>query len=255
MMIEKTPNQTDVIVVSSSASEMVESQLATINALKAKREQAAGELAEANEMIASAKMAAITDEAPRRLAAKAQARIEFIDKAVDALEAGYVMMPAIPGDVIVVRVADGRTRSVAGDNDSWYGARAAKSGVGQELCDDLPSGEGKYADVRPNTQIEHRQAKRYNSDKEDSELTTAITTTIRPWSDLPVAFMKPTVIERIKDAMDHLIFDEILISPGRRATADPLVIGVVKMRSKRGEYFRARRLHFLIAHFIDTRDI
>lgn len=254
-MIETKDN--DLVVVASDPQELVNSQHALIASVASKIDAARADVKEAEELIAAAKMAAIDDTAAKRLLKREQHRLMYLEKVKAALEAGYILMPNIPGDVMAIRV---QRKSPEQGPQYAVPANQLVRPV-SEVPDALPAGEGRY--VKPVPDAEVRQNWQSKPDRPLSDLT------IRGFDEdiaLPVEFLKPTVVKRTGEALELKVFDEIVLvhngqtgdSRGaiRTRKGDPLVIGrIFDVGAGRKVWQRRRVLSFLIAWFVDTKAI
>ena len=163
-------------------------------------------------------------------------RLLYYDKLKAAVEAGYLVVPNFPIDVIAVRV--NRERQPEKVRDSRWGGFAATPQL-------LAAGEGRYVDdhvrYRDETHTEvvdgkEKLVRRYVTDDYDAV-------------DFPVTLVKPAVLAATQRAMALRIFDQVgtVTNQGGR---DPLVVG--QLLDPRGN---GRRVTFFIAWWLDTASL
>jgi hypothetical protein len=187
-------------------------------------------------MKADADMARIDSTAATRLIAHGKKRVLYLGKVKEALEAGYVIVPNMPGDTIAIRVKRENPRQ-SHQLDKPY-----RPSVHRENPDLLPSGQGDYVKPLPTGEI-------HTNVLPDGKKTFDLL--IGDFDDeigLPVQFMKPTLVKRLGEALDLKIFDEIEVVNGH---VDPLIVGHVIERTSDTR----KRTSFLIAWFVNTADI
>lgn len=192
----------------------------------------------------------------RRQKLIAQKKVDFYQKIVAALEAGYVIVPDFPIDVFAVRTKrDYPVERYATSSSYWTDNvdRTQRSEV-------LPLGEGRYVDSVP---VVKRQKQITDGNKE----------VYRRWAaehrdiDFPIKLVKPAILEETSKALALKIFDEIGCNPGRqgwnpagsRRGGDPMVVGRIVYRRPGDSLSDARgnlkTISFLIAWWLDTRDL
>lgn len=163
-------------------------------------------------------------------------RITYYGKMKSALEAGYLLVPNMPIDVLAVRVD--RAKQPEEHHQGDWGVRA-KPQPG------LPAGVGRYVDdqvlVRDESYREEQGGKmvtvpHFVSDDYDEV-------------DFPVTAMKPIVLQAAARAMALKIFDQIGQVQNERS-GDPILVG--QLLDPRGD---RRRATFFIAWWVDTRTL
>lgn len=184
----------------------------------------------------------------KALQRRATDRVTYLVKCRDALRAGYVMMPDMPGDVVAVRT--NRT------SPTPMARRAVRSQ--QEIPKHPPDaglgpGIGRY--VSPlqsvaSTEEYEVERKRWDGSLYKEKARDYWAHGLRDPDGLNKVFVKPQVVDRLTGAMSTLIFDEIVcVRPAdtRRQSRDPIVLG----RVVNGRQVAA----FLIAWFVDPSEI
>lgn len=233
----------DVVVVASNPTELEAGQKHLIASVRAKEVQQQEEVRAAEETFAIAEAAGISVEPAKRMLARAKGRVLYLSKIAAALEAGYVMVPNFPGSTIAIRVTRDRPRARAGEstNRQW-------ANPNREQPDRSPAGEGRF--VSPKAEVD------VDTEKTDEGKTRYIVTPTELQEEiaLPGEFLKPMVVKRLEQAMADKIFDEIIVTPGRRERrrGDPMVLGRVLARRRDYPNDSPRMLTFLIAWFQDT---
>jgi len=162
-------------------------------------------------------------------------RITYYGKMKAALEAGYLLVPNMPVDVLAVRV--NRAKQPETTRDSLWGHFSATPQAG------LPAGTGRYVDET----LHHRDESYDVSDgKGGTNRKTLLVSDAYDDVDFPVKTMKPIVLEAAARAMALRIFDQIgqVQNSGGQ---DPILVG--QLLDPRGNQ---RRATFFIAWWVDT---
>ncbi len=238
-MIERTGN--DLVVIAANPQELVDAQNATIAEVQKKLIECTDDVAHGENLVNQCTEAGINGNSAKRLLARAKSRKLFLEKTISALEAGYVIMPNMPSRTIAVRVK----REKPSDKvvDSTYRA----PDVPDVQAEILPVGDGRYVSPQPFIERNH-----------DRDTVEGKTVTIHwAWATgfdeelgLPIEFMKPTVIQMAGKTFTRKIFDEVAIVENQMNTdVDPMVIGRIIDRKNN------KRITFLVAWFLDTKDI
>ncbi len=239
-MTQELTVQEQTTVVANSPDQLGALQAPLAGWARQKKDAAKAEYDELTQAVAEAKTHKWKTSTLTKAATAALARFTFYDKAVKALEAGYMLFPPVPNaDVIAVRVND-RQPPNAFERSKW----GTPSGTAL-MKTPLPAGEGEYADpvIR---WVLSRTIKDEKGETKDKE-----------WMALelgdpvfPLAMAKPSIIAATNEAMETGVFDEIRMFPfERRPKGDPCILGSI-LDGK-----TSRRLYFLISWRIDQRDI
>jgi hypothetical protein len=233
--------QSDVgLLIASDPHELLREQHRLIASVECKRTQALAEARDAEKMVDQMMTARMDWKPAARLQDRATDRVRFLTKVKSALEAGYVMMPDMPGEVLAIRTENPRL----GDR-RWWREGDIKPLPAKHT---LPIGEGRYVSPRPTEAVQTNQdptTKRW--------ITSRRATEIRDPDGLDRKFLKPAVVDRMTGAMARGIFDEIVCVgarpvPGRKVRdRDPIVLG----RVLSGKQAAA----FLIAWFVDPAEL
>lgn len=169
---------------------------------------------------------------------RATRRITYYKKMRAALEAGYLLVPNMPIDVLAVRVK--RATPPPHETDSRWRTNVARPQSG------LPAGEGRYVDDTTFTTSRTVPAKDYQGKEYQKALHSA---SDYDEVDFPIQMTKPIVLSAAARAMALKVFDQI----GRVRTSsgrDPILIG--QLLDPRGN---GRCASFFIAWWVDTKEL
>jgi hypothetical protein len=212
----------------------------------AKIEQAKAEAQDAKRMRDQMRTAGIGSGPAERLHKRATERVGFLVKVKAALEAGYLLMPDMPGEVLAVRTS----KDPAWPSKRFWGEYHGLTPT-EPANHRLPPGEGWYANPNPDTQF-----RTVNDPVSGKFLRDEIRATmLRDPSGIDHKFLKPAIIDKMTGAMTRHIFDEIVCVGAKptksptptRADPDPIVLG----RVVSGRQVAA----FLIAWFVDLSEL
>lgn len=169
---------------------------------------------------------------------KCEKRLSYYSKVKAALEAGYVIVPSFPCDIIAVRTDRERPLRM----ETRYRTRH------QQKSQDLPIGEGEYRPPIPLAKVSEytiteggKQVVKENhwADRWDD-------------FDFPTKAIKPQILDDSTRAMSMRIFDEIgFVHPNVGRHQDPMIIGQVVYR----DGYNERRVSFMVAWWLSTADI
>jgi len=160
---------------------------------------------------------------------KVQRRITFYDKMLAAVEAGYVIMPSLPMDVIAIRTRAQKPRDAT---DTYESTRF------EQMAQALPAGEGEYKNPIP-TKDNFDETYKANDGKEKKR-TVWFPVAFEDDLEMPVELCKPQLLDRTRAAMAAKLFDEIGVIRddhrwGRRG--DPMVVGTILDPTRNGRRF------------------
>lgn len=143
---------------------------------------------------------------------KARLRIAFYEKVYAALLAGYYIVP--PFDVQVFAIRTNRKPSKDRGERSWRSDQNAQN---------LPVGEGRYVDPRPN-RLHAETIQKENAS--GNKYSVAIYENAPLWcgTEMPMRALKPELIEATHKALSAKIFDSLGVAPEYRSS-DPLIVG------------------------------
>lgn len=173
----------------------------------------------------------------KRHAEKAAKKVIFYSKIKAALEAGYCIIPNFPVDIFAIRTTKNNPKR---KESAW--------GTHQQESNNPPIGEGKFVNATPVT-----RTKSINVQKSDGSVGTEVRRYAADFQDIDFPFVtaKPQILQAAAKAMADKIFDDIGVLP-RRPGGDPIIVG--RILDRRHPY-DVRPITFLIAWFVDTRDI
>jgi hypothetical protein len=151
----------------------------------------------------------------RRLNILARQRT-FYEKIVEALRAGYAIVPNFAMNVFAIRTNAARPRGKE-EQSTW--ARFIQPA---QL---LPAGEGRYVDPAPQVYSEERVVK----DGSGKDVTRTFQSPSEEFDEVafPIALAKPQLMTRVGEAMAHKLFDEIgvAVDSTSRGRGDPILLG------------------------------
>lgn len=247
----ETAPPTQMTVVAQNPQEMLVAQARLVEWAKGKLAEARQDHVELVQNYEIAVKSKWRSDTLKRHAAKALRKVDFYEKILGALEAGYVIVPNFPVDVFAIRTSKTwpERNEVAGNWATPDPQTAVPS----------PSGEGRYVDSHAHVHDELQVTKR------DPVTYKAIDTERHAWAeafrdvDFPFATAKPEILTATQRALALKLFDDVAVSPQRsghrtRPTVqgDPMVIGRVLFRERT---YVLRAVSFLISWHVDTRDL
>lgn len=178
---------------------------------------------------------------------KARVQHVYYAKMLQAVKAGYCIIPNFPIDVFAIRVTREKPSAHAVSTAHSWGD------PGRMVADEQPQilavGEGRY--VSP-----QQTMKRWNSApiKDDKG-----NVTIERWAkpinfgdiSFPLIAAQSVVMNATQQAMALQLFDAIGICPASRPKGDPMIIGQIMDSKARG----AKTASFIIAWHLDLRTL
>lgn len=227
-------------LVAFNRAQMQEAQTQLVEWAQRKRTQAEQDRDDASAAKTSALAAGFDTTGLNRMLRTATKRVEFFEKMQAAAAAGYAIIPDLPVDVFAVRT--NRQRPLPKTSKFAWDPH-------EQTSEAPPAGQGEYHDAlptvsqKPDEDVDHVKRLEYFYFATDWQAV-----------DFPMIVAKPQIIERVNSAMSRKFFDEIGVLPGRAAQkGDPVVVGIIKNPVARG--VRNNRVMFLIAWYVDTREI
>ena len=166
---------------------------------------------------------------------RAKARANYYDKALAAVEAGYLLIPPFPLKVFAVRSTRLNPDSTMAP---WSSAIPTPRPTPHAA-----KGEGRYV----STEVKYRTGEFDEGDK----------TVRRYWAtefmdvEFPFEAVKPELMERASEAMALGIFDEIGLV-GENPKRDPILAGSIVGGGPR---WRQRRMNFFLAWWLDKESL
>jgi hypothetical protein len=243
----EVPQPAPEVVVALSPDEMPAAQAHLMTWCKAQIAAIRTELTEIDEhaMIAANngwKLTSVNSAARR-----AKSRLRYYANVMAALEAGYLIVPNMPVELLAIRVKR--------HGPKWAARKGAESGWKVPSfdmpCELLPAGEGRYVDEGvPPTDISHQKR------LADGTFTTV--TKFMPSGeyvepDFPIRAVKPVVLKATQRAMAHKLFDEIgMVRQDAKARGkDPIMVG----RIRTGHGSSDRVATFFLAWWLNPADL
>ena len=226
-------------VVAMNQSEMQQAQGTLVSWFEHKGAALETELTDSLEKLEQARANGWRTDAWKHIATGLERRLAFYQKGLLALREGYTIIPSLDIDVFAIRTK--RNGPLKMEDGSQWRNRDQSSEAPQ-------IGEGRYVDATPIESSDFRDTGKVD------EKGNAIEKQFW-WADefaevdFPFRFAPIKVLESTQHAMALKVFDEIGVLPARRGKGDPMVVGRIKLKGQR------KSLDFLIAWFIDTRDL
>jgi hypothetical protein len=176
---------------------------------------------------------------------QAEARVGYYTKIMEALRAGYYIVPPMDMELFAIRTDQKNPRKF------WRYLISSHQGNFQQSCKVLPIGKGDYKNPHPKVENDYRK-----------ETKNAEGLVVRPywadrWDDIefPINMIKPQIMEATGKAMAAKIFDELGVLPqDYRRNPDPVILGRI-YEPKQYAYQETKVLTFLIAWHLNTKDL
>lgn len=239
------PTTTDTLLVASDPHELAQAQHRMIAELGAKIDRAKEEARLAAQTKDAMVAARLSPKQAVVMHAKATARVTYLVKIKQALEAGYCMVPDMEGTVIAVR------RNTVGPTAIARRERGSSWSVPDERGQGLPAGEGSYRS--PTQIISHRKVTENDYQGKPQQVNKYWADRIKDPDGIDRKFMRPEVMNRTARALADRLFDEVVtVKPWnsqQRRNRDPIVLGRVVDTKNR------TTAAFIIAWFIDTAEL
>lgn len=162
--------------------------------------------------------------------------VEYYEKVLAAVRAGYTIIPSFWMDCFAIRVKRQNASQIR-----TQGSEYSTPSIPDQRTDAPPLGEGRYVSKESagysssfTEPKDGKQIKKYYSAATDFKD-----------FEFPIMAAKVELMESTAAAMALKCFDELGVAPSRRGK-DPLIIGTVKGP-------RNKECRFLIAWYLDTR--
>lgn len=223
----------DMVVIAKNSQEMAKAQVELFEWFSKKVDKEKDELKVAEQNLSHAVEAKIRASGWKRQVNIAKARVTYYEKAREAIEAGYCIVPDFPIDVFAVRTTKAKPRrSVLRSN--WK----TRNGSTAEPMS-LESGDGRYVS----------ESLKLVDTVEDNDGKSVFLSRVEGFEevDFPLKAVKPMILAELSRAMKLKIFDEIGVLPARRVNSDPMIIGKVILGHGGGQV-----VNFLITWWVDT---
>lgn len=247
-IVKKAAMAEDLFIYARNSVEMVEAQKKTIEGFKAKIVVETARRDELADNLAIARKNKWRSETLKRHVQYANNRIEFYTKIVEALEAGFQIIPEMDVDVFAIRTTRDPAKNQVTGESKWGGPTP-----GDQTTNSPPVGDGEY--VAPQAKIEedhwHKEPKKEGDEKVLMVTRKAIE---HDEVEFPFQLAKPQILEMTAAAMQKKIFDELGVLPARRAKTDPIVVGRITLKGS-GARWQRRSVNFMVAWFIDLKDM
>jgi len=172
----------------------------------------------------------------------------FYGKVRSALAAGYTIIPNFQDvDVFAIRTTAARP-SPNTEKSKW-----SKPFPVDQTAEILPIGEGSFVNASAN--FGRKKLVEGQDDKGKDQWVHIAETTSHALVDFPFKLVKPEIMISTKQAMDCLVFDDMVCSPSRNrpTRGDPMIIGRIHLGSRSSAPIRT--LSFLVTWFISTKDL
>lgn len=236
----------DTFLLARSPAEMQQSQAALLSWMEGKLTDERKESRELKAIVNHAKERKWKTSGLAVKAKKQADRVVFYEKAVEAIKAGYTLIPDFPIDVFAVRVK--RDYPEAPDAKSDWRQPTAND-LRAEWPDNAPAGEGEF---KSTTQVVNRLE--LTEKKDDGTKKTVYVSEAIALKDpvFPLRMAQPALMQAASQAMLEKVFDEIGLCPATRRPRDPMLIGRIRMADK---WNKGQSMSFLIAWFLDLRTL
>lgn len=237
------PISTDIVVMASTPTEMVNAQSQLLAWFVNKIEACKAELKESEENLELAKSRKLRTAGWASIVDKNKRAVSYYEKAHSALTEGYCIVPDFPIDIIAIRTSASKPRKNYSES-TWGVAR-----VNDQVTNSPEIGKGEY--VSPQALVEHNH---YITDGKEGEkpkktLTAEAIGFLPP--DFPYKLVKPRILDDMGRAMALKIFDEIGVVRKPVRSPDPIVVGRVIRKIGNSH----KTLSFLISWWVDSRDL
>lgn len=180
---------------------------------------------------------------------RADARWTYFHKIKAALEAGYLIVPNMPVDLLAIRVQR--------DGPTWATRKRQSSGWKPQRFDVqaevLPAGEGRYVDEGVPPQSAGYNRTNAKGEREWVDRWRPGPKYVEP--DFPIRAVKPAVLSATQRAMALRIFDEIgMVQQDASARGrDPIMVGRIRSGTARDR--TARVATFFLAWWLNPADL
>jgi len=234
------------VVIARNPAEMQVAQKKLCDWASHKVETSLAELTEANESLEQAKKSRWRQTGFVTNVRYARERYNYYLKVRAALEAGYVIVPNFDLDIFAIRTT--KFRPKAESTSRRYGMPDPSEF--ENKTDRSVLGEGEYVDPWP--ELTHTVKK---IDDGEGKSHTENMAVAKDWRDVdfPYKLAKPQILTDTSTAMARMIFDQIGVSPNRRArNQDPMVIGQIVYK---GKGYQEKAVSFLITWWVDNQDL
>lgn len=246
----------DTILLAKSPDEMRTHQDRLLAFFQAKHAQAVQEHDDAQANLQAAMGASLEPGRFKAALKRARNRLEFYAKALGLTELGYVLVPNMPADAILIR----RERKPHYETDD---DRPGKSGLRPQRSDNPPPGQGEWVDPVPksDTMPFEKKDKKYDGTEHMVAMERRYPVGWDSEGVWPFESASVAVLDAVKNAKQAKLFDEICaVRTGGGTRGDPIVLGRITMKGRNwnpyaGSHHAAATLSFLIAWWIPLNEI
>lgn len=230
-----------------NSAEMVSAQEQVITGMEDKLKEEKTRKKELEENLAIAKKNKWRTETLKRHVTHAQNRVDFYSKVIEALKAGYQIVPDMDVELFAVRTTKKKPRANAASGSASWGGPSVKP----QAPDHAPTGMGKY--VSPDRGKFDEQG--WEETHKDGSKTEKMTRSWKEFSspEFPFQLVKPQILAMTGEAMQKCIFDEMGVLPRTRHNTDPIVIGRISLKGQPS--WNRKSVNFMVAWFIDLKDL
>lgn len=245
------PGDRSLTVLAKNPVEMAASQAAMIDRVLLRIQQEQYELNLAQENLDHARRLKIKTAGWARLVTKHTGFIKYYEKVLQALKAGYFVVPDLPIAVIAVRT------------NRVFPTHRKVEQCGMSVKDEppalLPAGEGEY--VAPEVLV-HRGSYEQAIEGGKTKTVKTITPMGLDTPNFPFKAVRPEVLSELSNAQKLRLFDLIGVYPNtvRSSKRDPMLIGIITTQRERMDKYRHqlpdlasghKRLSFLLKWWLD----
>ncbi len=179
----------------------------------------------------------------KRVIANVDIQVDYYTKLKAALEAGYYVIPDFPVEVFAVRTSKAKPRKKRNN----YQSQASTTEM-----EVLPAGEGKNVAGNSIVDSEQQPYVDYNGDKRKRTMYFPVEfMKVDIAAGVPMALVKPRIIDATAKALDMKIFDELgVMLPQAAQKGDPLIIGKIYDPTRNGHC-----VSFIVAWWFAPEDL
>lgn len=240
----------DLFVVAKNSAEMAAAQERTIKGFEGKlatEKVRQGELEENLRIAKKNKWRTITIQNNVRYA---QNRVDFYEKVLAALRAGYQIIPDMDIDIFAIRKAKKpKANIISSKVTDWSDGEMPRA----QKTDAPPVGKGEYVSTQA-AWDEKRSTKEVVEGQEKKQVEMVTRWAVRHGEiEFPFQLVKPQILDMTARAMKKKIFDELGILPRRRVSTDPMVVG--RITEKGRPDWNRKSVNFIVAWFLDLTDL
>lgn len=178
---------------------------------------------------------------------KARANHVYYSKMLQAVNAGFCIIPNFPIDVFAIRVTRSKPSAHAASTE-WVNSDPSRM-IADEIPDIRPAGEGRYESPSQTVRRWSDPPRKKDQGKD------VITRWAKPvdFGDIsfPMIAAHAVVMDSTQQAMALQLFDAIGVCPPSLPKGDPMIIGQIRLSKSRG----GKMASFIIAWHLDLRTL